>query len=94
MPLIVARVAGGAFSVRTPQQTAISVIDVIALAWIGVAIVLNAATLIVSPLDDDELESLLAHECPHVARRDNFIALIEALLRAVFWFNPLSPEKR
>ena len=155
MPLIVARVAGGAFSVRTPQQTAISVtiIDVIALAWIGIAIILIAATLIVhrrlvhaalrdaatptqretsaldaarrrigidhgvdiirsplceapavlrilrpvvvlplhgsEPLDDDELESLLAHECAHVARRDNFIALIEALLRAVFWFNPL-----
>jgi len=40
-------------------------------------------------LDDDELESLLAHECAHVARRDNLVALLEALVRALFWFNPL-----
>lgn len=40
-------------------------------------------------LDDDELESLLCHECAHVARRDNLIGLAEALVRHLFWFNPL-----
>jgi beta-lactamase regulating signal transducer with metallopeptidase domain len=40
-------------------------------------------------LDDDELESLLCHECAHVARRDNLLAFIEAIVRALFWFNPL-----
>lgn len=40
-------------------------------------------------LDDDELESLLCHECAHVARHDNLLALVEGLVRAVFWFNPL-----
>src|SRR5262249_9367601 len=40
-------------------------------------------------LDDDELESLLCHECAHVARRDNLVGLFEAIAGAVFWFNPL-----
>jgi len=40
-------------------------------------------------LDEDELESLLCHECAHVARRDNLLALIEGVVRALFWFNPL-----
>jgi beta-lactamase regulating signal transducer with metallopeptidase domain len=40
-------------------------------------------------LDDEELESLLCHECAHVARRDNLVGLFEAVAGAVFWFNPL-----
>jgi beta-lactamase regulating signal transducer with metallopeptidase domain len=40
-------------------------------------------------LDDGELESLLRHECAHVARRDNFLGLAESALVAAFWFHPL-----
>jgi beta-lactamase regulating signal transducer with metallopeptidase domain len=40
-------------------------------------------------LSDGELESLLRHECAHVARHDNLIARIEAFLCALFWFHPL-----
>ena len=40
-------------------------------------------------LDDDELESLLCHECAHVARHDNLLGVIEAIIAAVFWFNPV-----
>jgi beta-lactamase regulating signal transducer with metallopeptidase domain len=40
-------------------------------------------------LSDGELESLLRHECAHVARRDNAIARIESLVTALFWFHPL-----
>ena len=40
-------------------------------------------------LDDDELESLLRHECAHVARRDNLAGFIESAVVAVFWFHPL-----
>ena len=32
-------------------------------------------------LDEDELESLLCHECAHVARRDNLLALIAGVIR-------------
>lgn len=40
-------------------------------------------------LSDEELESLLRHECAHVARHDNAIARIESLVAALFWFHPL-----
>lgn len=40
-------------------------------------------------LSDDELESLLCHECAHVARHDNLIARIESVICALFWFHPL-----
>jgi beta-lactamase regulating signal transducer with metallopeptidase domain len=40
-------------------------------------------------LDDEELESLLLHECAHVARRDNLAGVLEAFACSLFWFNPL-----
>lgn len=40
-------------------------------------------------LSDEELESLLSHECAHVARQDNLIARFESLICALFWFHPL-----
>ncbi|HVE65578.1 MAG TPA: M56 family metallopeptidase, partial [Thermoanaerobaculia bacterium] len=40
-------------------------------------------------LTDDELESLLCHECAHVARHDNLVARIESVICALFWFHPL-----
>lgn len=40
-------------------------------------------------LSEDELESLLRHECAHVARHDNLVARIESLICAAFWFHPL-----
>jgi len=40
-------------------------------------------------LSDDELESLLRHECAHVARQDNLVAACTAVLGALLWFHPL-----
>jgi len=40
-------------------------------------------------LDEAELESLLRHECAHVARRDNLLGLVESAIVAAFWFHPL-----
>jgi|GEM_PF-3538266 len=40
-------------------------------------------------LSDDELESLLRHECAHVARRDNLLAGFTSVLGSLFWFHPL-----
>jgi beta-lactamase regulating signal transducer with metallopeptidase domain len=40
-------------------------------------------------LSDEELESLLSHECAHIARHDNLIARIESVICALFWFHPL-----
>ncbi|HET7433673.1 MAG TPA: M56 family metallopeptidase [Thermoanaerobaculia bacterium] len=40
-------------------------------------------------LDDDELQSLLCHECAHVARRDNLLGAFQVIACSLFWFNPL-----
>ena len=40
-------------------------------------------------LSDDELESLLRHECAHVARRDNLVAGCTSVLGSLLWFHPL-----
>jgi beta-lactamase regulating signal transducer with metallopeptidase domain len=40
-------------------------------------------------LEDGELESILAHECAHVARRDNAAGVFESLAGALLWFHPL-----
>ncbi len=40
-------------------------------------------------LDDDELRTLLLHECAHIARRDNLVAAIQTLGGALLWFHPL-----
>lgn len=40
-------------------------------------------------LTDSELSAILAHELCHVIRRDNFTAVIQMLVEAVFWFHPL-----
>lgn len=40
-------------------------------------------------LGDDELAAILAHECAHVARRDNLLALVDAAFGAALWFHPL-----
>jgi beta-lactamase regulating signal transducer with metallopeptidase domain len=43
---------------------------------------------ILSALDDDELEGLLAHELAHMRRRDNLVSLVVGFVRDVCWFVP------
>ncbi len=40
-------------------------------------------------LTEDELRSLVLHECAHVARQDNLAALLQALATSLLWFHPL-----
>ncbi len=40
-------------------------------------------------LTPEEFESVLAHECSHVRRRDNIAAAAHMLVEALFWFHPL-----
>jgi beta-lactamase regulating signal transducer with metallopeptidase domain len=37
----------------------------------------------------EELETILTHECAHVARRDNLLSVIESIAGSALWFNPL-----
>jgi TonB family protein len=49
--------------------------------------------IIVIPSDTElageELETILTHECAHVARRDNLLSVIESIAGSALWFHPL-----
>jgi beta-lactamase regulating signal transducer with metallopeptidase domain len=40
-------------------------------------------------LAGEELETILTHECAHIARRDNFLSIIESAAASALWFHPL-----
>jgi TonB family protein len=40
-------------------------------------------------LSADELETILTHECAHVARHDNVLGLVESIAGCALWFHPL-----
>jgi beta-lactamase regulating signal transducer with metallopeptidase domain len=40
-------------------------------------------------LTDDELRSLVLHECAHIARHDNLAATAQAAATSLLWFHPL-----
>jgi beta-lactamase regulating signal transducer with metallopeptidase domain len=48
-------------------------------------IIIPAATALTGP----ELETILTHECAHIARRDNLLSLIESVAGCALWFHPL-----
>jgi TonB family protein len=48
-------------------------------------ILISAAT----QLSADELETILTHECAHIARHDNLLGLIESIAGCALWFHPL-----
>jgi beta-lactamase regulating signal transducer with metallopeptidase domain len=49
--------------------------------------------IIVIPADTQlagaELETILTHECAHIARRDNLLSVIESIAGSALWFHPL-----
>jgi beta-lactamase regulating signal transducer with metallopeptidase domain len=51
-------------------------------------------TVIVIPADtqlgDAELETILTHECAHVARHDNVLGIVESIAGCMLWFHPLA----
>jgi beta-lactamase regulating signal transducer with metallopeptidase domain len=40
-------------------------------------------------LTDDELRSLVLHECAHISRHDNLASVLQALATSLLWFHPL-----
>lgn len=42
-----------------------------------------------SELAGAELETILTHECAHIARRDNLLSVIESVAGGALWFHPL-----
>ncbi|HEV7485597.1 MAG TPA: M56 family metallopeptidase [Thermoanaerobaculia bacterium] len=49
--------------------------------------------IIVIPADTQlaggELETILTHECAHIARRDNLLSVVESIAGSALWFHPL-----
>jgi beta-lactamase regulating signal transducer with metallopeptidase domain len=49
--------------------------------------------VIVIPADSDlaaaELETILTHECAHIARHDNLLSVVESVVFSALWFHPL-----
>jgi beta-lactamase regulating signal transducer with metallopeptidase domain len=49
--------------------------------------------IIVIPANTDlagaELETILTHECAHIARRDNLLSVVESIAGSALWFHPL-----
>jgi beta-lactamase regulating signal transducer with metallopeptidase domain len=41
-------------------------------------------------LGDEELETILTHECAHVARHDNVLGIVESVASCALWFHPLA----
>jgi beta-lactamase regulating signal transducer with metallopeptidase domain len=76
------RVCSSVDMVRTPVAEAPAVLRII-----RPLIILPSHDL--TSLSGDELESLLSHECAHVARRDNLVATLESAIVSIFWFHPL-----
>src|SRR3954453_15340918 len=42
-----------------------------------------------SELAGEELETILTHECAHIARRDNLLSVVESIAGSALWFHPL-----
>lgn len=40
-------------------------------------------------LTPNQLDAVLAHECCHIRRHDNLLAMVHMLVEVVFWFHPL-----
>jgi TonB family protein len=47
-------------------------------------------TELLQRLDDDETDTLLAHELAHLSRRDHWVRHLELAALAVFWWNPVA----
>lgn len=44
---------------------------------------------LLSSLTQSQFEAVMAHELGHVRRNDNFIAYVQSVVQALFWFHPL-----
>lgn len=52
--------------------------------------VLVLPTVLLARLNDEERETLLAHELAHLARRDHWVRWLEAAAMCLYWWNPVA----
>lgn len=75
--------AGVANSVRLMRSSSIATPATVGLLRPIIVIPAN------SELAGAELETILTHECAHIARRDNLLSVIESIAGSALWFHPL-----
>jgi beta-lactamase regulating signal transducer with metallopeptidase domain len=75
--------AGVAKAVRLMRSSSIATPATVGLLRPVIVIPAN------SELAGAELETILTHECAHVARRDNLLSVIESIAGSALWFHPL-----
>jgi beta-lactamase regulating signal transducer with metallopeptidase domain len=80
---VAVEIAGVAVDVRTSDRVHVPV----TLGFLRPVVVLPADW---KSWEEWELRAVLAHELAHVQRRDWAIAVLAAVNKSVFWFNPLS----
>jgi beta-lactamase regulating signal transducer with metallopeptidase domain len=78
---------GSAWSRRVVVGVSPSVAEPCAIGFLRPAIALSAA--MAEALPDGDLERVLRHEYAHVRRYDDYANLVQRLLAAVLWFNPV-----
>jgi Zn-dependent protease with chaperone function len=59
-------------------------------AWSGAHCWIVVPRALITELDDEELEAVLAHELVHLQRRDTWHALLARIARDLMFFNPLA----
>ncbi len=86
---LTSRVQGfaGAWSRRAVVGVSRDVAEPCAIGFLHPAIALSDA--MASELPDGDLERVLRHEYAHVRRYDDYSNLVQRLLAAVLWFNPI-----
>jgi beta-lactamase regulating signal transducer with metallopeptidase domain len=75
--------AGVTRTVRLVRSTAIT--SPATAGFLRPVIVIPAGTY----LGDAELETILTHECAHIARHDNVLGMVESIVGSALWFHPL-----
>jgi beta-lactamase regulating signal transducer with metallopeptidase domain len=78
---------GSAWSRRVVVGISPCVAEPCAIGFLHPAIALSEA--MAEALPDGDLERVLRHECAHVRRYDDYANLVQRLLAAVLWFNPV-----
>jgi beta-lactamase regulating signal transducer with metallopeptidase domain len=77
--------AGVASEVHLLRSSSLAAPVTVSPSLTSMVIVIPAA----NTLSDAELETILTHECAHIARHDFVLGILESLFACVLWFHPL-----
>lgn len=74
---------------RVPDVRFVECADVPLVWWAGRRPRIVLPMRLVRQLDDQQIALILGHELAHLRRRDHWVRVIELMVSAVYWWNPL-----